>query len=196
MKEKLKDKLYLPTSTELITIPIIVTALLALANQRGIRSIILSGTQTTIADSVTQNWSIALDKPFINQWGVFVFWMGVGIVVYSLSGLIGTLAHAYKSDVPTRDFLRISKRDPNAANRARHEQIIHMMLRSFAIGAILLWLIINFGFLLKLLSNLFLYAVQFSDIIVGLTVVIVASLDVFLLIVLARLAMLRTRLFS
>jgi hypothetical protein len=196
MTNKYKDRLYLPTLTELILIPIIVTLLLVLANLQAVRSIILSDTQTNIADTLVKNWSVTLDKPFINQWGVFVFWMGVGIIVYSLLGLLGGLLQAYRSDIPTRDFLRISQRNPNLGVMARQQELIHMLLRSFAVGLILLWGLANLGFAVKLLSNLFLYAIQFNDFIVGLTVVLVASFDVFLIIVLARLALLRTRIFD
>ena len=122
--------------------------------------------------------------------------MGVGVIVYSLVGLLGTIAHAYKSDIPTRDFLTATRRSSGVVARAKHEQVVHIMLRSLAVGGILLWLIVNFGFLVQLLTSLFLYAIQFHDIIVGLTVVIVASLDVFLLIMLARLVLLRTRVFE
>lgn len=192
----MKNKIYLPTLTELIAIPLGVTLLLILTNISGVRSLILSGSQAKIADSVTQNWGIALDKPFINQWGVFVFWMGVGIVVYSLIGLLGTIAHAYKSDVPAHEFLTATRRSSGVVARARHEAIVHMMLRSLAVGGIMLWLIVNFGFLIQLCTSLFLYAMQFRDIIVGLTVIIVASLNIFLFIVLARLFLLRTRVFG
>jgi len=192
----MKDKIYLPTLTELLATPLLVTLLLALMNFGDIRALLLSGTQTNIANSLTQNWSVVLDKPLINKWGVLVFWMGIGLVVYSLIGMLGTVAHAYKSDVPTKDFFTMAKSSPDTVARARHEALIHMMLRSLAAGGILLWLIVNIGFLLQLFSRLFLYAIQFHDFIVGITVVIVASIDIFLLVVLCRLLLLRTRVFA
>lgn len=189
-----KEKIYTPTPIEMVAIPLLVVILLVAGNFVLIRDTFFPQESTDIALSYVSTVGYYLDNDTINNTGVFVFWMIVGGLSYIIATVTYFAIRVYRSDMDTHQY--IASLSARAVEEEKIVRFERLALRSVALVGFIIWFTANVGFVLLFLQNQFKDFVLDFNVVSGILVLVIGSLDIFLLIVLTRLFLLRTRVYG
>jgi hypothetical protein len=188
----MKEKIYLPTLTQAILIPIITLLALLASNFTLIKQMLLNeGGATAIADTYVSSLGQYLDNPVMNSGGVFVFWVLVGVVGYAIVAGLGMIIHAYSSDLSFNEYVR-----PVAGRSEMLEKFVRFLLRSMALFGLIAWFVGTVWFVVPWVDQKFGEMLAYGYIPLGVVAYIVAATWFFMPIFLSRLFVLRTRVYD
>lgn len=184
----------MPSTLEWITLPATVFALLLLTHLSLIINVYFgSGDGETIFGYASMI-GYYLDNNFINTLGVFLFWVVVATGLYSFIAIVAYVVYAYKSDLGVKGLTNILS---TVDSLKQHQQeAIRLVCRSAALAGMVAWItgMVRFG--LPFLDRQTNQAIIDSNILQGLMVVVVGGILAFVPILLARLFVLRVRIYG
>ncbi len=188
----MKDKIYLPTLTQTIAIPIVTFLALLASHYTLIKQVLLAEDgATAIADNYVSSLSQYLDNPVINSGGVFVFWMLVGVIGYALVAGVGMIIHAYSSDLSFSEYVR-----PVEGRSEKLEKFLRFLLRSMALFGLIAWFVGTVWFVLPWVDMQFGEMFAYGYIPLGIMAYFVMVAWLFVPIFLSRLFVLRARVYD
>lgn len=189
-----KDSIYSPTALELFALPAISLLLLSLKNSSLFYQRFVSDTDREIAVGVVNANIGYINNETVNRSGVFLFWVLVGAITYSLLALTTYIVKVYRSDVPMlHHTIFIS---PKTAAHTNEIRILRLIIRTVAAAMILALTVINVVIILPFLNMLFGVGILGDAYLLVIAAVLGVAFDFFVFIFLARLFVLRRRVFS
>lgn len=189
-----KDKIYSPTALELFALPVLSLLVLSLKNSSLFYQRFVSDTDREIAVGVVNANIGYINNETVNRTGVFLFWLFLGAIAYTILGLITYITKVYRSDVPMlHHTIFISS---NTAAHTNEIRILRLIIRTVAAAMILALTVINVAFILPFLNMLFGVGILGDAYPLVVAAVLGAAFDIFVFIFLARLFVLRRRVFS
>lgn len=187
----MKEKIYLPTVTEAILIPLLALIALLLSHYTLIKQKFFADETAVFANNYVSSLANYLDNPLLNSSGVFVFWMMVGTVGYALIAGLGIVIHAYTSDLKLHEYVR-----PVEGRSEKTEKLVRALLRSMALFGLIAWFVGTIWFVIPWVDIQFGDMLAYGYIPVGIMAYLVAVTSFFMPIFLARLFVLRNRVYE
>ena len=187
----MKEKIYLPTTTQVILIPFCVLVALLLSHYTLIKQKFFMDETGVIANEYVSSLAQYLDNPVVNGSGVFVFWMLVGIVGYAIVAGLGMIIHAYASDVTFSEYVR-----PVEGRSEKLEKFLRFLLRSIALFGLVAWFVGTVWFVLPWVDMQFGEMFAYGYIPIGIMAYLLMVVWLFVPIFLSRLFVLRTRVYD
>lgn len=187
----MKPKIYLPTRLQYVVVPVVTAILLALANIQLIRERWLAGAFAGVATDRMSAIGRYLDSDIANSIGVFIFWIFIGAGAYALIGLMVLIVHP----LITMSHLQqaVGHHATKKSRQLSHILFTRFVLRTIAAACLVLWFAMNISFVLRFIDDAARQFIGSGNIMMGLVAVVVGAIDIFLVIVIARLIMLKTR---
>ena len=147
----------LPSKTELIGLPVISLAFLAIINSFGFLRRVGTTDYTLLVEYIQARTKEALsyiDSVIGNTIPTLLFWMFIGIIVYVLLWLAVGTWRTWRSDLPPEGKGMITPYDYNR-NRVLRTSIVHVLVRFLAALALTVWIYMLFAETLPYTSQLF-----------------------------------------
>lgn len=182
-----KDKFYTPTALEAFLFPFCIIVFGALLHLGQIRDRYFS----TIRPSESLGTSTLgrmLDNEIVNSAGVFIFWVIVGTIGYAFVVFAAMVGRAYRSDQPMQNYIQTAADKQNVMAR--------YALRSVALTSGIAWLAFTLSYGLGWIDTQISKFIWNGDIIAAMLALTVGSCLLFVPIILVRLFVLRTRVFT
>ena len=186
------EKIYTPTLTELVFLPLSGIAIFALVNIDILYKRFLTSDELDISTGYFYSITDYLNNDVVNQGGLLLFWAVVGLLAYSMIGFLTFTYHAYRSELPTKDYTMFRKQ-PSDTNR---EHILRLFIRSASLATLAVFIVLNLLFGIRYLNTTFVEGAVELSILPILKVAALFGLDAFIGIFLTRLFLLKKRIFE
>jgi len=190
----MKQKVYFPTAVEAFVLPVSLVVVFGLANATLLKQRFFSTESGQVVLGYGDMLGYKLDNQAVNGFGVFLFWVFVGAICYSSAALLLFIIHSFRSELTFKQY--VSSMSAPAVERARHVEMMRLLIRSAALAGILAWSAAMAKYVLPFLQHNFESFVLKSDIFAGVLFLVFGSVALFLPMVLTRLFVLRVRVFG
>lgn len=187
----MKEKIYLPTLTQAILIPFLTLLGLIVSHFTLIKNKFFVDGTAIVADNYVSSLASYLDNPFMNNAGVFIFWMLVGVVGYAIIAGLSMVIHAYTSNLTLDEYVR-----PIEGRSDKFEKFVRFILRSTALLGLIAWFVSTVWFVLPWVDIQFGEMIAYGYIPLGVMAYVVAVICFFMPIFLSRLFVLRNRVYE
>jgi hypothetical protein len=187
----MKQKIYLPTRLQYVLLPVLTVLLLVLANTQLIRERLSSGAGGMASSNISAIGRY-LDSDVVSSIGVFVFWLFVGAGAYALIGMLVLIVHPLIPMAHVRQA--VGHRSTKKAQQISHLLFTRFILRTVAAACLIVWVAANVSFALQFIDEAAREFIRSGNVIMGLSAVVIGAIDMFLVVLIVRLMVLRDRL--